>query len=1047
MAREPASRELHKLLADVERRLLRATWTEGALVAATGCALAGLGGVVASALGARAGGIAWVELATVVLTVGYAFARYFGVLGRALRKPGAAATWLDHALIGPGPAGTPISFQTGYELLRDRGRFDESIELVDRAIASVDARARAVDPPRIVRREAWPTIRGKLIGLFAATLALSSTAFFAGPHFNAALGAVAGLGRGETSLLPLPPEPRFSDLRITYRYPGYSQRPPLSQQSVSGDIRALPGTEVVIETHARQRLTEATLIVSHGDEDETHTAVQVDGRHLEATLVVSRAGRYRLRVRTEDGEAMEERRGRLIELELDNPPEVALLQPETTPLEVNEQDRVDLEFRASDDFGLGDVRVAWRVLGTTREGRQPLTSASRGKKRHHERGALELAGLELRPGDRVAYTVEAVDNDTVNGPKVGASETKELRVYSKEAHHREVLALAEQALDELVHILGDNLETTFALAEQKDELDKLIKTAGAIVERARTANKMLRETVTALEKDPLGQRSIAQAFEAARKDLQRSARSKGIALEDARITLERSKALDERRARNVSRRQQEMISGLEKNVVYLADLLNDQRMVDAEALTRQLREEQANLRRALEEYKSSPSPEQRHLLEQAIKDIKARISEITSELARLRATIPPDFVNPEAIEAEDAMAAMDRVQKMIEEGDLDGAMAELDRMLNDTERMLSEMQQGREELGSREYSEILEQAEQLWKNLEQIESDQSALGRRTEQHSQAMQKRMKDRLGDPADFIARETKRLEQAKQALERAEAGAHLSEGDSWEMANRRIDDTQRALNGRDFGAARESIAQALGHLRQLESDLERRVEQARRFGDFFGPAEQAEESQQQVGRARPTVEEVLRDLDRLMPSPEQLLSKQDLTELQRLAERQQGVKERANELGEQLDRLAQQLPIVGEGTKDLLGEASQAMGESQKGLGAGDAPGALGQQQRALEALGRLREALQKLGERGKGGGGGGIPLPFGPEGGSGDEDSSSNGNDPRAPDKVEIPKPEQYRAPAEFREDILKAAKQGAVEAYRDAVRRYYEEIIK
>mgnify|MGYP003422760145 CR=1 FL=1 len=30
---------------------------------------------------------------------------------------------------------------------------------------------------------------------------------------------------------------------------------------------------------------------------------------------------------------------------------------------------------------------------------------------------------------------------------------------------------------------------------------------------------------------------------------------------------------------------------------------------------------------------------------------------------------------------------------------------------------------------------------------------------------------------------------------------------------------------------------------------------------------------------------------------------------------------------------------------------------------------------------------------------------------------------------------------------MREDILKAAKQGAVEAYRDAVRRYYEEIIK
>ena len=45
------------------------------------------------------------------------------------------------------------------------------------------------------------------------------------------------------------------------------------------------------------------------------------------------------------------------------------------------------------------------------------------------------------------------------------------------------------------------------------------------------------------------------------------------------------------------------------------------------------------------------------------------------------------------------------------------------------------------------------------------------------------------------------------------------------------------------------------------------------------------------------------------------------------------------------------------------------------------------------------------------------------------------------------KVEIPKPEQSKAPQEFRQDILDAAKQGTVEEYRDAVRRYYEELVK
>ena len=71
---------------------------------------------------------------------------------------------------------------------------------------------------------------------------------------------------------------------------------------------------------------------------------------------------------------------------------------------------------------------------------------------------------------------------------------------------------------------------------------------------------------------------------------------------------------------------------------------------------------------------------------------------------------------------------------------------------------------------------------------------------------------------------------------------------------------------------------------------------------------------------------------------------------------------------------------------------------------------------------------------------------VPLPFGP-GQSGGGDEGGESFDPRSREKVEIPKPEQYKVPAEFREDILKAAKQNTAEAYKEAVRRYYEEIVK
>jgi hypothetical protein len=1039
----PKRRATERVISAVRGRLRRNALLEGLTLSGIGLFVALVTGILASKAGASGPVIALLELLIALATIGFAAIRYGAVLSRAVKDKAAVAGWIDRAA----PSTEGPSFRSAIELERDRGNYGESVELVDLALDAASDRAQKLDPKALVKERAWPTLRRKLealalVGAVAIVLGALMPA-----HLRAALGAASRIGALENPLSVLPPEPRFGDIRLTYRYPAYAQRAPVTLQSATGDIRALPGTEVTIETHARSRLQDATLIVTYSEDEETRSAVTIDGRHIKATLIVQRGGRYRFHVKTEEGEVMEERRGRLVELEQDLPPEVALIRPEVSPLEVNEQDRIEVEFRARDDFGLGDARIAWRVLGTAREGKLPLTTAARGKKRHRETGIFDLAALALKAGDRVSYSIEVLDSDTVNGPKVGASETKELRVYSKEAHHREVLSLAEQALDELVHILGDNLENAFTLRPEATAYNELITQTGKILERARSANRLLKETVAALRKDPLGQKQIAAAFETARRDLSRDVRNKALAYDEARLHFERSKTPDDRRARGVSRRQDELVQGLEKNVVYLADLLNDQRMIDAEALTKQLRQEQENLRKALEEYKSAPTEERRKALQQAINEIKSRIAEITSELSRLRGTIPQDFVNPDALENEDSLERMDRVQKMIEEGDLDGAMAELERMLEGTEKMLSEMQQGREELGSREYSEITEQAQELWKNLQEIENEQGALGRRMEQQSRAMLQKMKDRLGDADSFIEKQKKRLEQAQKAMEKAEPGAHFADGDAYDQALRRLEDTKRALEGKDFGAARESVAQALGQLGQLQQDAERRADQARRFGDFFGQSPETETAAKELGKARPLVEDVYKDIEKLMPKPEELLSKEERSELERLAQREQGIRQRTQQAQSQLDKLAEQLPIVGEGTKELLQEAHDAMGEVESGLGTGDSPGALGDHQRAMDALEKLRDALEKMGQKGSGGGGGGVPLPFGPERGGSEEGGQDQGNDPRTMEKVEIPKPEQYKAPAEFREDILKAAKQGTAEAYKEAVRRYYEEIVK
>lgn len=163
--------------------------------------------------------------------------------------------------------------------------------------------------------------------------------------------------------------------------------------------------------------------------------------------------------------------------------------------------------------------------------------------------------------------------------------------------------------------------------------------------------------------------------------------------------------------------------------------------------------------------------------------------------------------------------------------------------------------------------------------------------------------------------------------------------------------------------------------------------------------------------------------------------------------LQKQQSSLQKKADQLGQDLEKLGEQLPIMGPEVQGALQGAQQSMGEAEGELGKGNAPGALGQERAALDKLRQLQQELEKMGEQGQGGKGGGVPLPFGqkPQGQSGGDEEG--GHDPRSNEKVEIPKPEQYKAPAEFREDILEAAKQGTVESYRNAVRRYYEELVK
>jgi uncharacterized protein YjbJ (UPF0337 family) len=108
-----------------------------------------------------------------------------------------------------------------------------------------------------------------------------------------------------------------------------------------------------------------------------------------------------------------------------------------------------------------------------------------------------------------------------------------------------------------------------------------------------------------------------------------------------------------------------------------------------------------------------------------------------------------------------------------------------------------------------------------------------------------------------------------------------------------------------------------------------------------------------------------------------------------------------------------------------------AGKAMGEAKQELNGKKPKGAQGKQQEALE---KLQEAQQSLDEMMKQ-----------QQQNGGQTEDQTGVNDPKA--KVGIPKDDPYASPRLLREEILRAMQEKAPDAYKDAIRKFYEELTK
>ncbi len=966
--------------------------------------------------------------AAVVLGLGAAFAlAQAGLLAWRARQRATAVSapaWARLAERLAPELGTAATSAVDLErrLATDEAGFSHA--LAEAHLDSTAVRLTAVDLTRRLREAERPARQRALVAS-AAALLVALLALAALPQGRRRLAAVL-LHPNTAQLIDAP---LVADIRLVYRYPAYTGLPNRVVEGGDGSIAAVVGTEVVLSASADTDLRAAELKLEGPDGTASQTLpFQVSkGRNLSGLVPVQRDGRYRLALHTRHGDRLEERVGHAVRAVPDAYPDIAMLAP-SKDVELRDTQEVTIDYAAKDDFGVAEVSLVVELEGQKELRRLRVAGGREAEQRREGRYRWSLAEMSLPPGTEGRFYLEAVDNDAISGPKRATSASRRLVLFSAAKHHDEILARQQRVLDALVDWLGADLTAAVG-----GDVPKALGAHKPIVAQMGALGAELSALVTAMAEDTLAGPEIAAAFANILEHVRRAEHERNVLVGRLAATPRPSllPSLENERRRAVGQ--------LEKDIIYLDDLLAVQRIDELKRTAKDLLAAQRELGGLLQKYKDTRDPALKAELERRIRALKEQMLGLLARMSKIKQSLPGEYRNLEAASQLAVDDQLRRLEKSLNEGDLDAAARELEQLANMIDDMSQRLDKADEEFGGERYAGIRRQLAQFAEDFKRLEGEQRALTKRSEDMARELREKALKKAGATLErFVAKARAKTAEALQSL--AQVGAQDSlygMQDTLESARQRLLDLDHLLTQKDFAEAQNMVGEALRHEGALKTTLQSRQHQYR----LGGATPELDRSAEHAAKAEGQTQEVAEMLAKLLPSGAGQLSKDQQRQAQNLGKKQAQLERDAQRLGQKMDELAGEVPLFGGEPRQSLEGARGEMGQAAGALGGGELPGGAMHGRRAADQLGKLRDALEQASKGG--GAGGGLPLPLSMGGGRKRGDGEGQ-FDPG--EEVRIPGSDN-KAPPRYRQELLDAAKQKPPAHYEDAVRQYYEELIR
>jgi len=752
--------------------------------------------------------------------------------------------------------------------------------------------------------------------------------------------------------------------------------------------------------------------------------VKISGKKVQANLVLFQPQQYRILVEDKYGFGNSPISYQLT-VKPDGFPTIDLLRP-AEDLEINGDEILTLEYSARDDFGIGEISLVAKI--GAREEKISLQREDSKRLLLSDQFKWDLGKLGLREGEEAIYSLQVLDSDTISGPKLGVSRALRLRLKNLKGEHRQTAEMVRDLSSRMVDLLGDHLESPeFARKEDAATREDNRK----LEENLADALKRTEEIMQRTERDRLSDFATWSDLQALKRNLEFTKNELLQKQQQALTADEKTRARDE------------ISSELERMSLLSEDIGKRLKAQELASTAQELTRSQERLMDSLEKLQSG---------DKNLDSILKQISELAKTLAALQQNLsqfaeqlPNDFMNSEAMRGlgfEEMLSQLDELRKKLMAGDIEGARQLARELFNQMASMLAALQNAQRSSMASSMGRMQGEMSRQNNELQEIAREQQEILLGTEEVNKSNLSERDLALKEKLDrFLEKATAELGALTQLFPDREGPDDPSVLQNLDDAtmNQLLKNLISKLLNKDFASYSEGE-----QLARKELAKKRNPEQESR-------AERAESS----------LDDLKTELQQLMAEPDRQLTDTEKKRLRELAQRQDSLKERTRELREKLESLFQLFPSLDPKIVQNIGEAGASMGDAKDRLGELDSTRAVPPERNALERLSQsqqqMQSAMQQMAQRGQMGnmpmarlfrrgrflpGGMLVPLPGMPQFPDFDVEGGYTGLDT---EKFRLPGKDDYKAPRNFREEILESLKRGVPPQMKDQIERYFKNL--